>query len=318
MRRSNALQALRFFAAMAVVYGHAMQLFGGADQTHGAFGVDVFFMISGYVIAGVASRGVSPGLFLRDRLTRIYPVYWTLSIPWLFWGLGPMPERLWTSLTLWPAFSRVYQPYLPPGWTLSFELLFYASVWLVLQGVRPRCLLAAWAAALGLAALTDWAPLRFVGSPMVLEFLAGVAIARWKLRGSWVLIPTAVGAVLLTSTTVAPSDIAFDPMGGFLRVAFWGVPAAAIVIGALGLKDDGAAWKSLGFLGDASYALYLSHYLVMSGLLKVVGTDAPVWLACGLSIPVAILIHTAVEKPLIRDSRALLNRLSARRSAIAA
>lgn len=318
MRRSNSLQALRFFAAMAVVYDHTMRNFAGVDHTLGAFGVDVFFVISGYVIAGVAGRGASPGAFLRDRLTRIYPVYWTLSIPWLFWGLGPMPERLWTSITLWPAFSKVYEPYLTPGWTLSFELLFYASVWLVLKGVGPRVLIAGWLLMVGLAALTGWAPLRFIGSPMVLEFLAGVAIARWRLRGSWLLIPAAAAIVLLTGADLGLSARAFDPIGGFIRVALWGVPAAAIVIGALGLRDEGPVWKPIAFMGDASYALYLSHLLVISALLRFVGHGVPVALACALSIPLAILVHLAVEKPLIRDSRALLNRLALRSPAVAA
>ena len=84
----RSLQVLRAVAAVAVVSVHA-QL-----GERGTAGVDLFFVISGFII-GRVMIGRSAWEFARDRIWRIYPIYWVALLPWLyfnaiFFGLRPV------------------------------------------------------------------------------------------------------------------------------------------------------------------------------------------------------------------------------------
>lgn len=308
MQRVSSLQVLRFFAALGVVYDHAALNFRDQPASLGAFGVDVFFVISGFVIAQAADR--RPGSFLQDRLTRILPIYWLLSLPWTVTGVAQDPGRLVTSLTLWPAFRLIHAPFLEVGWTLSFELLFYAAMWLVLRGARPVWLVLAWALAWLAALATHWAVFRFLGSPIIIEFLAGVALARLPRPSRWslVLIPVALAALLATSPSLGASAHVFQPLHGMDRVVRWGAPAVLLVWGALGLDIEGVLGRPLVFLGDASYSLYLSHMMVMLLVLKTIGRGAPVFVACALCVAFSAWLYARIERPLLMKTRAVLER----------
>src|SRR5438128_2745859 len=77
-----------------------------ANAGYGAAGVDLFFVISGFIMAQV-SLGRTAGQFLGDRLWRIYPLWWVAVLPWLFL-LPRGPTFIASSLTLWPIYAGGY------------------------------------------------------------------------------------------------------------------------------------------------------------------------------------------------------------------
>src|SRR3569623_1364627 len=83
VQKLRSIQVLRAVAACAVVVLHAVHdIDAPIDRTgFGAAGVDLFFVISGFIIANVA-QGRGDGEILRDRLWRIYPLWWVALLPW--------------------------------------------------------------------------------------------------------------------------------------------------------------------------------------------------------------------------------------------
>ena len=296
MQRFRSIQALRAVAACAVVVLHAYPephtALGNAQ--YGAFGVDLFFVISGFIMAQVA-QGRSAGQFLRDRLWRIYPLWWVALLPWLF-ILQRGPVFVASSLTLWPIYQGgYYVPLLKVGWTLSFELLFYAGMTLALRS-RPAVPLALYGLML-IGSLTIGSPLlHFVGSPMVLEFLMGLIIARLPRRAvlAW-LIPAGIAALALTSPALGDVEATLTGHSALQRAIAWGIPAALIVWGTLSIEP---LFKRRLFnvpvaLGDASYSIYLFHPLIAYGL----GAPWPVRVTAAIAL--GCVMHWLVERKIM-------------------
>jgi peptidoglycan/LPS O-acetylase OafA/YrhL len=147
----------------------------------GAAGVDLFFVISGFIMATIAKP--SAGRFLFDRFWRIFPLWLVAVTPWLI-ALRPGPSIIAASLTLWPVYHQFTMPALDVGWTLSFELLFYVAMAL---GMRTRAAvpLTLFGVALAAGALTHAPIFDYVGNPMIFEFLFGVGIAKLPRREHW-------------------------------------------------------------------------------------------------------------------------------------
>ena len=123
LSKLRSIQVLRGVAACAVVLLHA-HLSGGTPIGEnwarlGAAGVDLFFVISGFIMATIAKP--SAGRFLFDRFWRIFPLWLVAVTPWLI-ALRPGPSIIAASLTLWPVYHQFTMPALDVGWTLSFEL----------------------------------------------------------------------------------------------------------------------------------------------------------------------------------------------------
>jgi len=269
LRKLRSIQVLRAVAACAVVVLHAVpdahQPVGNAG--YGAAGVDLFFVISGFIMANVA-RERTPGDFLRDRLWRIYPLWWLAVLPWLFMvPRGPMFAM--SSLTLWPIYPGGYfVPVLKVGWTLSFELLFYLGMTLAIA-TRAAVPLALYALFL-LGALETSSPLlHLVGCPMALEFLMGVIIARLPRHVSLgFLIPVGILLFVMAPPGIGDMESSLGPGWALRRVAEWGCPAALVVWGALSLEPlfERRSFDVPVAIGDASYSIYLFHPLVAFGL----------------------------------------------------
>jgi exopolysaccharide production protein ExoZ len=304
----RSLQILRFVAAAMVVWDHA------AHSTLGAAGVDVFFVLSGYVICLVA-QGRTAGGFLRDRLTRIFPIYYVCTIPWvvlvLVHGLPDLstPQSIAATLTLWPVYDHIFGPLLAAGWSLCFELLFYACMAAVLVWRRLAWLLpAAWGLSL-LAAYATGLPLfRFIGNPLIAEFGFGVALAtigfRSRPAGAAALC-IAVAAWLLVGPHLADKFAASGSvwdLGSTERPLVWGLPAALAVWGALQfdpLTSRLSAW--LSYLGDASYSIYLTHLFTIVALAPIL----PWPLTFLAAIVVGVAVHEHIEKRLMAFFRNL-------------
>jgi exopolysaccharide production protein ExoZ len=269
VQKLRSIQVLRAIAACAVVVLHAVpDVHAPAGNAgYGAAGVDLFFVISGFIMASVA-QGRAPGQFLRDRLWRIYPLWWIAVLPWLFM-VPRRPIFTLSSLSLWPIYAGgYYVPVLKVGWTLSFELLFYLGMTLAIatRAVVPLALYALFL----MGALTTANPLlHFVGSPMALEFLMGVAVARLpRHRALGSLIPLGLFLFALTSPGIGDVEASLGPQWALWRAVQWGMPAALIVWGVLSLDRlfDHRRFDLPVAIGDASYSIYLFHPLAAFGL----------------------------------------------------
>ena len=300
LARLNSIQCLRFAAAGLVVLTHT----ASGHFVYGAFGVDIFFVISGFIITHVM-RQREPGPFLLDRVTRIYPLYWLFLIPMAVVGWDGDIMRLLGSVTLWPVFGAFRRSYLAVSWTLSFEMLFYLAATLVLWRRHALwVLIALYAFAVVAQQFVSSAVLGFVGSTMIVEFLLGVVIARlprtqWRLSGAITIVIALCVAFIATSPNFGFFEKMFDG-GASWRWTAWGLPAAATVWGAMQFESmlTGRLFKLAAIGGDASYALYLSHpfFLLFAPhnpyALLFVGT--PVLLLLGIAT------HFAIEKPLLK------------------
>ncbi|SFO93722.1 acyltransferase family protein [Tranquillimonas alkanivorans] len=326
MPRLPGLQALRAAAALMVLIGHAM-----AEAAHyigplpgsglpWTRGVDLFFVISGFVIALSAAR-VPPDPagavdFLRRRALRVVPLYYvftTLMVAVLLAMPSGVKDTPLDSAQI--VHSYLFLPYERPdgriapvlslGWTLNYEVGFYAVVAAALLLRRGLGLVLAVLSALVVAGLA-WEPRQpgavFWTNPIVFEFLFGMALARvWR---AGVRLPApglaagglAAGVVLL----VALHETALP------RVVAAGGPAALIVAAVTLCRPPPLPGLALG---EASYALYLSHRFVLRALTLLLlpvlpaGSGAAVVYtasAVAASVVIALLVHRHLERPLMR------------------
>ena len=254
------VQALRAVAAFAVVLGHSMNYLGrghGAvpgmlTEFQGAVGVDLFFVISGFVMTISSGRLLTrprpTQVFLWRRVLRVVPLYWLLTVVKLF-VLAALPR--FDVTTRWPSTWNVVssilflpslngigeiRPVITLGWTLNFEMMFYLlfALSLVWRERFARALLPLVLAvgALGLGRTEGWPAWTADADPIVLEFAAGVIVALLFKRGR---MPGVVGSVvLLLAGTVGLSLI--KPGPALMREVSWGVPAAMVVLGVVGLE----------------------------------------------------------------------------------
>jgi len=286
--RLRSIQVLRGLAASSVVMLHATGSF-----PKGAVGVDLFFVISGFIMAHV-SRGRTPGDFLFDRFWRIYPLWLFALIPWIWWTHPDLP-RLISSVTLWPIIDGWQTPALRVGWTLSFEMLFYFAVAASLRiGVKP--LLALFGLMLCGAYVVRWPIFNYLGNPMVFEFLFGVLIARSP-RLPELSIPLVVVALVVLAFSPAWVGQVYGvtlQVAAVWRVLYWGIPAALIVYACVSSEAQFASerWALPLLIGDASYSIYLFH----PALIEV---PLPWWLKFVVAVVGSVAVWWLVERNII-------------------
>jgi exopolysaccharide production protein ExoZ len=267
----------------------------------------VFFVLSGVIIT-LTSKGLTAGEFVARRARRILPLYGLLTALYLIViaAAGTLGWReAVTSLTLWPALDRMVIPVIPVAWTLCFEVLFYAGAALVIW--RPRLfwpLLAGFAAAL---AIRSGPVLSFVGNPIIVEFLMGVGLARLpRWRGAVWLIPAALAAIWVLGPAVYPASLDIPDFlsgdMGWRRVLVLGLPSALVVWGTMQIEVRQGV---LTYLGDASYALYLTHLPVVVAVAWLANRftslppDGVAIAAAAASIALAWRVHELFEKPML-------------------
>jgi peptidoglycan/LPS O-acetylase OafA/YrhL len=301
-RRLDSIQIMRAAAAGLVVFFHAVnrikehpnlgtsRIIGmGALDSFGAIGVDLFFIISGFVMALSVTRlsgPVTAWRFLRLRWARIAP-------PFLIAGglyvclqafVGPPPFLSWRALANSVFFIPVVDethyttPVLGVGWTLSFEFTFYLGVAaLVLLGLsrRPEILAAfmVLAVAVGMATDPQHFLLRWVTNPIMLEFVLGIVAYRlWEKRllnrarlVQWVLGAGAAGFLLYQAAVgfgaFSAAQRILDGTASAERVLMWGLPLFFVFVALLPTAQGPvtAPGQCARRLGESSYSLYLVH-----------------------------------------------------------
>ena len=272
------IQSLRGVAAMMVVVFHlAMQMrpFGidGSQVSFLQAGVDIFFVISGFIMVFVArQRERGAGRFMADRIIRIVPLYWLLTLAaYLSPAAATRPiGDLLRSLAFIPnGTAPLFNPLIDGGWTLNLELYFYAifAVSLaVARTERDRFMMVA-AVLIAVVAAALAVPGRywpFYGNSIVFEFVIGMALARLGERFK------AIGPAAAWGMIIAGGLLIFiDPLANLgSRLASYGAPAGLIVAGALCLDSAGRRVTAPAalLLGAISYALYLSHVLLFDAI----------------------------------------------------
>jgi exopolysaccharide production protein ExoZ len=281
------LQGLRAIAAYMVVIYHCFEFLhstnlGIPQIPVGQAGVDMFFAISGVIMVWISSERDTAASFMLGRLARIVPLYWLATFiaigliafrPWLFPHSLVTFETVISSLTFVPSHnsSGRLAPILLVGWTLNFEMMFYALLSISLtapKSVRRSLLLVLMAAVfiIGLLApKTSFA--NFYANPMFLEFGFGMAIAAIIRRKRTSAIVRRIPSILFIALGVVGLGLSnFIVFDDWVRAFFWGVPSALIVLGIvqLDVAKPRTVKNAVGRLGDASFSAYLLHPFVLT------------------------------------------------------
>jgi peptidoglycan/LPS O-acetylase OafA/YrhL len=350
----DSIQALRGLAAAYVVLYHSGLTLGTAQTPvlawisanvikRGHVGVDVFFVISGFIIAWVAvlarPRPETPLSFVIRRCCRLAPPYWTMSAIHALL-LNPVTPAVFAASLAFVPTSTDHAPYygypaLYVGWSLNYEMAFYGAfalglwlagrraLWVVLALFAVFTLVLPWwrfgapvaDPAQGYPFASPW--MAMASNPLVLEFLLGCllawAYARWRhwlTRGvAWAMLAIGTGWFLASLPLVGPE----------FSLAGRGLPAAALLAGAVAAEHTGLLRvpRALVWLGELSYALYLVHPTVIEGVKRLMPELAPdqtvlqltrFAIDAALALLLAMLLHRWVELPGIAAGRRLARR----------
>jgi exopolysaccharide production protein ExoZ len=324
-REVIAVQMLRGIAATMVVFAHlnvqAPRLHYGKLGTNWmTAGVDVFFVISGFIMWISVERrpNITARAFLENRIIRIVPLYWLITTAVLLIGLcaprllnstAVYPSHVVASYLFLPARHPVltdkFWPLLIPGWSLNYEMLFYVifALAIAIEGgsrVRRFTLIVVMLALVLIGANLMKASIdvmNFYANPVLLEFAVGMLLGvLWRsgmVKPSLIwLAVSAVGFVLLW----LPNHVG----GGFLAT----MTGASMVVGGA-IFAPAFPPNPLAALGDASYSLYLTHSftlatatLIWRELFWYLGRSLFVLFCLALAYSVAFLMYHFFEVPM--------------------
>lgn len=295
------IQYLRGLAALAVGVAHV----AWTNWLWGQQGVDVFFVISGFIMAHVASREADPATFLRARVLRVVPLYAVVTLAWWIGHPAMTPVHVALSLAFVPHLGPegMIWPVIWQGWTLLYEAFFYAAfaaALLLPPRLRLPLLSGGFAVLAGIGAVSgsNAAAAQVYLSPLLLEFLAGAwlheAWARgWLARPAWgIAAATLAGLALVATRNIEPGD---------WRILMWGVPCLMLVGAGLAMESILPRVPLLLALGNWSYAIYLTHRFVLPYLMAAFHPlPTPLALTGVMAGCAALgaLVHLGVERPL--------------------
>ena len=327
--RLHGVDALRGVAAVLVMLFHYttryQEKFGHVeppsfDVPWGHLGVNLFFMISGFVIFMTLERTTRPSDFLVSRFSRLYPAYWVAAL--LAFAIGRAVPELGAHVTDTQAAANGLMFHNLLGvpnidgvyWTLEVELLFYWAMfllWLTVGFASSRRWLAVWLALSVLSALGNrfGLPTPYIVSRVLIlayfpYFALGILVYRyfmqrqftWRADGG--LGVAALAAIALVDTP--------------LRMV-WACAFLALFALVAFRWASNAAVRALAQLGAVSYPLYLVHETMGWALIRNleargIGTDAAIAAAIAAALAMATLLHVAVEAPAMKWLRAAWKR----------
>jgi exopolysaccharide production protein ExoZ len=345
-QKLNSIQVLRAVAALAVTLAHTnaetgwLGVYTGRPDhlpgmVTGAAGVDLFFVISGFVMVYASepffgsARGAMA--FLWRRIIRIVPMYWlatTVTLAYWLWVLGTSlaqeslpPDALAASYFFIPHMrpNGTMAPALGVGWSLNYEMFFYLTFAAFIVFPRRAAVIGLGFFLAGFVYFGSAAflpePLAYFSNSTLLEFLFGMAVGLAYREGiscppqlAWLI--GAVGLTVLGATAISDRAMIFR------REIMWGGASALIVIAALWAielaRPGGRLWRFLVLIGNASYALYLLHGVVML-MPRTQFLDGAVWLyqwpwlyvafLVSASVAVAVAVHLLIENPMTNRLR---------------
>jgi exopolysaccharide production protein ExoZ len=335
------LQVLRAIAALGVVFYHTAFLLPGDWHTE-FFGVPTFFVISGFIICFITKDSADG--FLVNRIVRIVPLYWLCTIG-LVLIFNPPPLLTYTYHTSWwrswalslTDYAHLLQslffvpseqtPLLGVGWTLNFEVYFYtvfaAALWINRRfaPLISACVIYVVIKANELG--VDHFLIKYYSHGYIPYFLYGIALFYvWTFAKNYLpKWPTVVACIAVVLVSYGSQ---------FVTPLWYGSPTAryyahyipvALVAASLFSASAGAdfKWKSLILIGDASYAIYLTHTIFMEAfrLMRYYGKIAlpspqdSFGVMVGVMIcstMIGIAVHLLIEKPMGRAITVRLKR----------
>ncbi|WP_345942438.1 acyltransferase [Streptomyces sp. SID2888] len=312
-------------------------------KTASTVGVSFFFVLSGFVLTWSARPGDTYTGFLRRRLVKVYPnhlVTFGLAMVLFASAATPSGTAVLNLLLLqaWSSDPSVYLSVNGASWSLSCELLFYALFPLLLPLVRRIGVARLWWWAGGVAAavlLLPVAALLLPAEPAIpatgsaldgvsfdrlwflyifplsrlLDFALGMLMARIVLSGKWIRLGAGWSALLAAAAYVlgilTPMAFTFDAVT---------IVPLALLVAALasadrtGTRTPMASWP-LRLLGEASFAFYLVHGVVLTTMHDWVGSDTGLATGVGVlfslgalavSLVLALAMHRWIESPAVR------------------
>jgi len=331
------IQYLRALAAIAVLVAHGLPNLPQLPISLLGLAMDLFFLMSGFLVIVISSDETRPLDFFGDRLARIVPLYWTLTFAafvLIYSGIlfpildpGTIATRMagadWAflvrSLLFIPGsspFEPDLNPLIPQGWTLNYEMMFYALFAAAL--FLPRRYLVPVVSvgfgvlvALGIL-LKGGEPFRFWTSPMIFEFVFGLWVGlAWQRRWNYGLVFLGLMLAWLPLMAVTEQyflDAPFTPQRmqylPFVLALFIACVALDRARGGLPL------WNPAKLVGDASYSIYLVHFFPII-LLDRVGAAVPIAPAAYFAVVVAgglasgLATFHLVERPMMRLVRSV-------------
>ena len=323
------IDALRGVAASVVVAYHAARHLDKAYGAHilmavfqfGHAGVDLFFVLSGFIIYFAHSEDVGRpnrlGHYLRRRFTRVFPVYWVALFVTIFLSLSgghvfPSISDIVLSLALLPSHA---EPLLGVAWTLQYEIVFYALFCLSIFNKKLGILtFSIWFLGILFAKLgvpfPDSLPPSISGM-YNLEFFFGIAAGHLFERNK-IVAPLAtflIGCSLFVGVAALEDLQVLDGYADVARIAY-GVPALLIVGGLAEQSRRGFAniGSLLKILGGASYSIYLFQFIFIGIFWKIrlaLNIVEPHVLVCFFVLALSgigggVMTHYLVERPILR------------------
>jgi exopolysaccharide production protein ExoZ len=315
------LQILRGLAALGVVFYHTDHRLPGDWHTE-FFGVSTFFVISGFIMCFItrAPEGgdATARGFMMRRLIRIVPLYWLCTVALvMFWNRGLVHEmpHILKSLFFYPSetFPVLTFPVLGVGWTLNFEMYFYVVFAVAILISRTFAPLIAAGIVYAVIKLNDvgvdnWL-IKFYSHDYIHYFLHGITLFYiwWFTKDHlkkcpiWIRLPVIITCSLVV--VVAYGSQFIPPLRESDNVGVFPVLLVAAAIFAASAGTD-MTWRPLALLGDASYAIYLTHTLTMGAFRH---SSMPAWkeslwsalLILIIATVVGILVHLYIETPIL-------------------
>jgi peptidoglycan/LPS O-acetylase OafA/YrhL len=342
VKRFRELDGLRGIACLAVVASHYTGGFDGLspdspkaffDFSIGAFGVQLFFLISGFVILMTAQRSSRPSDFAISRISRLYPAYWiALSVSIVLAGFFSFPERITSPLKIAANFTMIQRWFLVPNvdsvyWTLAIEMQFYVVVMILLLIFKGK--------------LTDEIVEKFSLMWLVLALVVAVVVSPWSfgLNPQVVALPAqliinltlsefgplfAIGMLAYISrknSRVNPLLWVAVPIAivcaGLLHDWWYALIVAVICAAFLIVVSRKATrvllFKPVQFFGKISYSLYIFHripgFIVIAFVLPVIGRNWAMLAAFIVTTLLAWGLHQVGEVRGTRALKALMLRL---------
>ncbi|MDQ0903973.1 acyltransferase [Paenibacillus sp. V4I7] len=317
----DSLQLLRGIAACVVVIFHEFGTYGLFK--YGKYGVDLFFVLSGFIILYTHHTKIGEKKvlvpFILKRIIRVFPIYWFMTFVYILlvsvsgFGSTLSIDYVLKSLFLLPQDKL---PVIGVAWTLEFEMLFYFIFGLLMFNRKILyTTLTLWGLTIIYFFIFPTAlpkAIEHIVSPLNLEFLFGCGIAvvviKRKISAEWM---TRLGIIsIVTSLTLQYFNI--------LKIndaIAWGIPFSILILGlvSLEMKKRLNIPKTLIYLGNASYSIYLSHLITLLvlesileklGLHKQYGHNGFVQLTFSVvAIFLGCVFYSLVEKPLLKYVR---------------
>ena len=345
----NSIQFLRGFAALAVVVHHT----GGYVKRYfeptllfedkfsiGFAGVDLFFVISGFIIHFTSKNYLNiPSKlkeYLKKRFIRVYPIYWIITTILFIssWLIVEILDKNIFSIGYPNTLIAYIQTYLllplhfainPVTWTLSYELFFYLCFAILIISKRlwiiPALILAVsfYNIFINIPEIVEVKLnyFNFIFSGYNFEFMFGFLIyplyEKIKLSNiiSVILLIISISIIALFGYDIGDYD-------SYKRVLTFGLPSGLILLSLLNLENNNAISfpKITLTLGDASYALYLIHFpmmLLMNKIPQILGYNfsaiQEVWYSYFIIISMvisSIYVHKWIEMPVAKKLNSLL------------